>query len=339
MLRHVKILITGAAGFVGSAVCRKLARVGFSVTGIDNLNSYYDVKLKKARLDTLTGFSNFHFHELDLTQKDRLLEFFTKASPTRVIHLAAQPGVRYSITHPHAYADANLVGFLNILEACRHQKTEHLVYASSSSVYGANRTLPYSVDQNVDHPLSLYAATKKANELMAHSYSHLYQLPVTGLRFFTVYGPWGRPDMVPYKFCLSIHKGEPIEVYNFGKHSRDFTFIDDIVEGICRVQEKPAKADPLWNPKNPSPAASSAPYRIYNIGNSNPVPLTRMIELIEKEMGKKAEKKMMPSQPGDVEETFADISALAKDFGFAPQVTIESGVAKFVEWFRQYHGK
>jgi len=286
--------------------------------GIDNLNHYYDVRLKRARLDTLNGNRNFHFAQIDLLHQDELFALYKKLGPRRVIHLAAQSGARHSLTHPHAYTESNVSGFLNVLEACRHHGTEHLVYASSSSVYGANRELPFSVDQNVDHPVSLYAATKKANELMAHTYSHNFKIPTTGLRFFTVYGPWGRPDMVPYKFCTQIQRGEPIDVYNFGHHRRDFTYIDDIVEGVLRVCEKPDG------------------YRIYNLGNGAPVPLLTVIKLIEKAMGKSAEKNLLPAQAGDVSETYADIAELREKFGFAPQTSIEEGIAKFVRWFKTY---
>ena len=296
----MKVLVTGAAGFIGSSVSRRLLERGDSVLGIDNLNDYYDFRLKKARLDSLLPSAQFSFQRVEIADRLAMAEFFEKHRPERVIHLAAQAGVRYSLTNPHAYTDSNIQGFLNILEGCRHAKVQHLVYASSSSVYGANRNLPFSVEHNVDHPVSLYAATKKANELMAHSYSHLYSLPTTGLRFFTVYGPWGRPDMCFFLFTRNILAGKPIDVFNFGKHRRDFTYIDDIVEGVVRVVDRPAAPSPEWSPENPCPATSSAPYRIYNIGSHSPVWLDEVITGLEEALGKKAVRNLLPMQPGDV---------------------------------------
>jgi UDP-glucuronate 4-epimerase len=334
----MSILITGAAGFIGFHVARDLAKQGHVVYGFDNLNPYYDVHLKQARLNVLGEFSNFHFYQGDLSDRATIERSFTVTKPKRVIHLAAQAGVRYSITNPHAYADSNLVGFLNILEACRHKQIEHLVYASSSSVYGANTEMPFSVHHNVDHPLSLYAATKKANELMAHTYSHLYNLPTTGLRFFTVYGPWGRPDMALFIFTKSIIDGTPIPLFNQGRMRRDFTYIDDIVEGVVRVTEKIPRANPAWDSAHPDPGSSKAPYRIYNIGNNQPVELLYLIHLLEEAIGKKANLNPLPMQPGDVEVTCADVEGLARDVGFKPSTPIERGVENFVSWYRSYYG-
>ena len=332
-----KVLVTGAAGFIGFHLCRRLAERGDQVLGLDNLNDYYSVQLKRDRLAELKGVSDFSFRQLDVCDK----ELVTLCQHERfqvVVHLAAQAGVRYSLENPQAYVDSNLVGFANVLEACRHAEVGHLVYASSSSVYGANRRMPFSVHDNVDHPVSLYAATKKANELMAHTYSHLYGLPVTGLRFFTVYGPWGRPDMAIYKFTEAISAGRPIDVYNHGRMRRDFTYIDDIVEGVVRVCDRVPSPNPDWSGENPDPASSTAPYRLYNIGNNRPVELMRVIEILEGAIGRKAQKNMLPMQPGDVPETYADIDELARDVGFRPATPIEEGIARFVEWYRAYHG-
>jgi UDP-glucuronate 4-epimerase len=326
----MKILVTGAAGFIGYHLAQRLLSQGQQVYGIDNLNDYYDVNLKKARLEQLQPHSEFTFQELDLSDRVDISQLFQNHKFDRVVHLAAQAGVRYSLQNPHAYADSNLMGFLNILEGCRHSKIEHLVFASSSSVYGANTKVPFAVSDNVDHPISLYAATKKANELMAHSYSHLYNLPLTGLRFFTVYGPWGRPDMAYFKFVKAIAENKPIDVYNFGKMQRDFTYIDDVVEGVVRVMEKP----PQGNSQN---STSSAPYKIYNIGNNSPVELLTFIEVIEKAMGKTAVKNLLPMQPGDVPSTYADVDDLMQDVGFKPATSIEEGIHHFVEWYKDYY--
>ena len=334
----MKILVTGAAGFIGSFVSRKLLDRGDEVVGLDNVNDYYDVSLKEARLARLQGAENFRFLRADVADRSAIEALFRTARFDRVVHLAAQAGVRYSITHPHAYVDSNLVGFINMLEGCRHNGVVHLVYASSSSVYGANTALPFSVHHNVDHPLSLYAATKKANELMAHTYSHLYRLPTTGLRFFTVYGPWGRPDMALFKFVRQILAGEPIEVFNYGRHRRDFTYIDDIVEGIVRVVDHVASADPNWTGARPDPSSSAAPWRVYNIGNHRPVELLRYIEVIEERLGRKAERKLLPLQPGDVPDTCADVEDLARDLGYEPAMPVEVGIARFVDWYREYYG-
>jgi UDP-glucuronate 4-epimerase len=332
------ILVTGAAGFIGYHVSRRLLERGDSVAALDNVNDYYDVSLKKARLKELEAFPNFRFVKLDLADRDGVNELFNREKPRRVIHLAAQAGVRYSLTNPHSYVTSNLVGFLNILEACRHGKVEHLVYASSSSVYGANTRMPFSVHDNVDHPVSLYAATKKANELMAHSYSHLYGIPVTGLRFFTVYGPWGRPDMAIFLFTRAILAGEPIDVFNNGEMRRDFTYIDDIVEGVVRVTEIIPTPDRNWNGDDPDPGTSKAPYRLYNIGNNQPVPLLEMIAILEKCLGRKVEKRFLPMQPGDVPETYADVEALSEVTGFAPSTPLEEGIGRFIDWYRDYYG-
>jgi UDP-glucuronate 4-epimerase len=331
------ILVTGAAGFIGYHVSRRLLERGQSVAALDNLNDYYDVSLKKARLKELEAFPNFRFVKLDLADREGVNELFNREKPRRVIHLAAQAGVRYSLTNPHSYVTSNLVGFLNILEVCRHGKIEHLVYASSSSVYGANTRMPFSVHDNVDHPVSLYAATKKANELMAHSYSHLYRMPVTGLRFFTVYGPWGRPDMAIFMFTRAILAGEPIDVFNNGQMRRDFTFIDDIVEGVVRVTDIIPTPDPNWNSADPDPGTSNAPYRLYNIGNNQPVPLLEMIATLEKRLGRNVEKRFLPMQAGDVPETYADVEALSNATGFAPSTPLAVGIGRFVDWYREYY--
>ena len=321
----MKILVTGAAGFIGFHTAKALLDRGDEVIGFDNLNSYYDVKLKEARLAQLTPRDGFHFIKADLEDRAAIENVFAQHKPQRVIHLAAQAGVRYSLNNPQAYIDANIVGFLHVLEGCRHNAVEHLVYASSSSVYGANTEMPFSVHQNVDHPLSLYGATKKANELMAHTYAHLYQLPVTGLRFFTVYGPWGRPDMSMFLFTDKILKGEPIDVFNQGNHSRDFTYIDDIVQGVVRANDRVAKPNPQWSGAKPDPATSSAPYRLYNMGNHSPVQLMDFISCIEQAVGKTAKKNLLPMQPGDVPATFADVSELKADIGFEPEDSDRSG--------------
>ncbi|MEW5973257.1 MAG: NAD-dependent epimerase [Pseudomonadota bacterium] len=331
------ILVTGAAGFIGFHVTQALLARGERIVGIDNLNDYYDVRLKHARLAQIGAHPNFTFLRLDLADRAGMEALFSQYKPSRVVHLAAQAGVRYSLQNPHAYVDSNLVGFMNILEGCRHNAVEHLVYASSSSVYGLNTAMPYSVHHNVDHPISLYAATKKANELMAHSYAHLYRLPTTGLRFFTVYGPWGRPDMAYFKFTRAILEGKPIEVYNHGRMRRDFTYIDDIVEGVVRVLDRVPEPNPAWSGDRPDPGSSPAPYRLYNIGNHSPVELSRFIEALETALGRKAEKIMLPMQPGDVPATYADVDDLVRDTGFAPKTSIEDGLVRFAEWYRGYH--
>lgn len=334
----MKFLVTGAAGFIGFHTAKFLLARGDEVVGLDNLNNYYDPALKRARLSKLSGQKGFSFYETDLADRVGIEKIFKVDAPRRVIHLAAQAGVRYSIENPRAYIDSNIVGTMNILEGCRHSAIEHLVYASSSSVYGANTAMPFSVHQNVDHPLSLYAATKKSNELMAHTYSHLYNLPTTGLRFFTVYGPWGRPDMALFLFTKKILAGEPIDVFNNGAHARDFTYIDDIVEGIVRTALKTPTGNPEWDSMAPDPGTSAAPYKLYNIGNSNPVELLHFIECIENALGRRAIKNFLPLQAGDVPKTFADVDALAKDVGFKPATSIEDGIAKFVSWYRSYYG-
>jgi UDP-glucuronate 4-epimerase len=334
----MRILVTGAAGFIGSALSLRLLARGDDVLGVDNLNDYYDVTLKQARLDRLTPHPTFRFAKLSIEDRPALEKAFHDFRPQRVVNLAAQAGVRYSIENPYAYVESNLVGFINILEACRHGKVEHLVYASSSSVYGANRKLPFSVQDPVDHPVSLYAATKKANELMAHTYSHLYNLPTTGLRFFTVYGPWGRPDMALFLFTRKILAGEPIDVFNHGHHTRDFTYIDDIVEGVIRTLDHVPGPDPSYDPLHPNSATSLAPYRVYNIGNSHPVQLSRYIEVLEDCLGRKAEKNLLPLQPGDVPDTSAEVTELMADTGYRPDTPVEEGVRHFVEWYRRYYG-
>ncbi|MBL4884978.1 MAG: NAD-dependent epimerase [Planctomycetaceae bacterium] len=332
-----KYLVTGAAGFIGFHLSGKLLDRGDEVIGLDNLNDYYDPKLKQARLDQLTCRDGFRHVNMNLEDRDDLNALFAETKPDVVVNLAAQAGVRYSLTNPHAYVNSNLVGFVNILEACRHNETKHLVYASSSSVYGTNKKMPFSIHHSVDHPVSLYAATKKANELMAHTYSHLYDLPTTGLRFFTVYGPWGRPDMALFLFTKAILEGRPIDVFNFGKMKRDFTYVDDIVEGVIRVSDNVPQPNPDWSGDNADPGSSAAPYKLYNIGNNDPVELMYMIETLEKCLGKTAEKNMMPIQPGDVPATYADIDDLIRDVGFRPDTSIETGVANFVEWYRDFY--
>jgi UDP-glucuronate 4-epimerase len=334
----VKVLVTGAAGFIGSTLAHRLLDRGDQVFGLDNLNPYYDVRLKHARLERLTTRAGFDHLVGSLEDTDAVARAFDACRPDRVVNLAAQAGVRYSLENPRAYIDANIVGFLNILEACRHRGCEHLVYASSSSVYGANVKLPFSVSDSVDHPVSLYAASKKANELMAHTYSHLFGLPTTGLRFFTVYGPWGRPDMALFLFTRNILEGKPIDVFNHGHHTRDFTYIDDIVEGVIRTLDRVPGPDPAFDPMRPDPATSKAPYRVYNIGNHQPVQLSRYIEVIEDALGRKATKNLLPLQPGDVPDTFADVESLARDTGYHPTTPIEVGVARFVTWYRDYYG-
>ena len=333
-----KILVTGAAGFIGYHTSERLLARGDEVVGLDNMNDYYDPTLKDARVARLSGRAGFRFVRMELGDRHGLEALFTAERFDRVIHLAAQAGVRHSLTNPHSYVDSNLVGFLHVLEGCRHSGVQHLTYASSSSVYGANTMMPFSVHQNVDHPVSLYAATKKANELMAHTYSHLYGLPTTGLRFFTVYGPWGRPDMAMFLFTKAILEGKPIDVFNHGVMQRDFTYIDDIVEGVVRICDHTAARNPDWNSDDPDPATSKAPYRIYNIGNNNPVELMHLIGTIEKQLGRVAEKRMLDIQPGDVPATFADVQSLAEDVGFTPKTPIEVGVRNFVAWYRDYYG-
>ncbi len=335
----MKVLVTGAAGFIGSFVAAKLLERGDEVVGLDNLNDYYDVNLKRARLENLRAHEQFSFEKLDLADRSGMEQLFRREGLQRVVHLAAQAGVRYSIENPHIYVDSNVVGTLHVLEGCRHHGVEHLVYASTSSVYGANTAMPFSVHQNVDHPLSLYAATKKANELMAHTYSTLYQLPTTGLRFFTVYGPWGRPDMALFLFTRNILAGQPIDVFNYGNHKRDFTYVEDIAEGVVHALDNVAAGNPDWSSDTPDPGTSQAPYRLYNIGNQQPVDLMKYIGLIEECLGKEAEKNMLPLQPGDVPDTWADVEDLVRDVGYRPQTPVEEGVAKFVEWYLSYYGK
>ena len=333
-----KILVTGAAGFIGFSLAKRLIERGDEVVGIDNLNDYYDVNLKKARLAQLEGRQGFRFVKMSLEDREGILSLFKEERFDKAVNLAAQAGVRYSLINPYSYIDSNIVGFINLLEGCRHNGVKHFVFASSSSVYGANTKMPFSVHDNVDHPVSLYAATKKSNELMAHTYSHLYQLPCTGLRFFTVYGPWGRPDMALFLFTKAILEGKPIDVFNYGKMQRDFTYIDDIVEGVIRVADKIPQPDLKWSGDRPDPGASRAPYRIYNIGNNNPVELMRFIEVLEKALGKEAAKNLLPLQLGDVPATYADVDDLIRDVGFKPATSIEDGIKRFVEWYKDYFG-
>ena len=333
----MRYLVTGSAGFIGSYVSARLLARGDEVVGLDNVNDYYDPTLKERRLERLVGRPGFSFVRTPLENRADIERVFAENKFDGVVHLAAQAGVRFSLTNPHAYVDSNVIGFLNILEGCRHGGVGHLVYASSSSVYGLNEAMPFSVSDNVDHPVSLYAATKKSNELMAHTYSHLYRIPTTGLRFFTVYGPWGRPDMALFMFTKNILEGVPIDIFNNGKHARDFTYVDDIVEGVVRVLDIVPASDPLWSGAKPDPASSKAPYRLYNIGNNNPVELLHFIDLIEKEVGKKAIRNYLPMQPGDVEKTYADITSLGEVTGFRPVTRIEDGIASFVRWYREYY--
>ena len=334
----MRVLVTGAAGFIGYHTCARLLADGHDVTGADNMSEYYEVALKQARLRQLEGHPCFAFRKVDLADRLALSQLFETARPERVVHLAAQPGVRYSVEHPEAYVDSNLVGFVNVLERCRHLDVQHLVFASSSSVYGANTQMPFSTHQNVDHPLNLYAATKKANELLAHSYSHLFQIPTTGLRFFTVYGPWGRPDMALFLFTRSILRDEPISVFGYGKLKRDFTYIDDIVEGVVRILDRPASGNASWLGHDPDPASSMAPYRLYNIGRGQPVEIMQFVKVLEKCLGKRASLNLLPPQPGDVEATCADVSDLARDFGYQPTTDLEEGVERFALWYRDYYG-
>jgi UDP-glucuronate 4-epimerase len=333
----MKILVTGAAGFIGFHVAQGLIARGDEVVGLDNLNAYYDPRLKAARLDILRRHDNFRFVKLDLVDRTGIEALFKAEKFSRVIHLAAQAGVRYSIDNPHVYVDSNVTGFLHIIEGCRHHGVEHLVYASTSSVYGANTHLPFAVEQNADHPLTLYAATKKANELMAHSYSSLYRLPTTGFRFFSVYGPWGRPDMALFKFTANILAGKPIDVFNYGKHKRDFTYVGDIAAGVIAAVDHVAAPDPGWNSEAPNPGTGSAPYRLYNIGNQQPVELLRYIEVLEQCLGRKAEMNLLPLQPGDVPDTLADVEPLSRDVGYRANTPVEVGVKLFVEWYRAYY--
>jgi UDP-glucuronate 4-epimerase len=333
----MKVLITGSAGFIGSALAIRLLQRDDEVIGIDNLNDYYDVELKKARLARTLDDPGYTDIRINIEDREGIADLFATYKPDRVVNLAAQAGVRYSLENPLAYVDTNLVGFANILEGCRHNDVEHLVYASSSSVYGSNTNMPFSVHDNVDHPVSLYAASKKANELMAHTYSHLYGLPTTGLRFFTVYGPWGRPDMALFLFTRNILAGKPIDIFNHGNHRRDFTYIDDIVEGVVRTLDRVAEPDPDWSGDSPDSASSTAPYRLYNIGNNNPVELMHYIEVLEDCLGIKAEKNMLPLQPGDVPATYADIDDLVRDVGYKPDMSVEQGIARFVDWYRDYY--
>lgn len=334
---HEAVLVTGAAGFIGFHVAQRLLAAGREVVGLDSLNSYYDPKLKDARLDILNREPNFSFAKLDLTDRTATKVLFDRHRFPLVVHLAAQAGVRYSLEHPHAYVDANLEGFVNVLEGCRHNGCKHLVFASSSSVYGANTKLPFSVQDNVDHPVSLYAASKKANELMAHAYSHLYQIPATGLRFFTVYGPWSRPDMAMFIFAKAILGEQPIKLFNHGNMRRDFTYIDDVSQAVVRLLDRPPQGNPDWRGDEPDPASSRAPWKIYNIGNNKPEELMHVVSLLEKEFGRTANKEMLPMQPGDVSATYADVEDLARDIGFRPATTIEDGIARFAKWYREYH--
>lgn len=333
----MKILVTGSSGFIGYHLADALLKEGHAVVGLDNHNKYYDVSLKEARRDNLTRYKNFNFELLDLTEKDRLLQLFKTHGFDVVYHMAAQAGVRYSLENPHDYVDSNLVGFVNLLEACRQFPLQHLIYASSSSVYGGNTLVPFSTEHDVDHPVSLYAATKKSNELLAHCYSHLYKIPSTGLRFFTVYGPYGRPDMAAYIFTKRIIEGRPIDVFNHGKMERDFTYIDDVVEGLLRLRERPPKPQSDWKQNQSSASESFAPYKIYNIGNNTPVQLERFIEVLEDKLGLKANKRYKPLQPGDVVRTYADIDDLESDVGYRPNTSIEQGIQRFVEWYKTYH--
>ena len=333
----MSILVTGAAGFIGYHVTRRLLDRGDTIVGLDNLNAYYDVSLKEARLARLTKHPGFRFAKLDLADREGMASLFATEQPQRIVHLAAQAGVRYSLENPHAYVDSNLTGFVNILEGCRHGGVEHLVYASSSSVYGGNTRLPFSEHDNIDHPVSLYAATKKANELMAHTYSHLFRLPTTGLRFFTVYGPWGRPDMALFLFTRAILDGRPIDLFNHGNMVRDFTYIDDIVEGVVRLVDRPAEANAAFDPAWPDPGTSNAPYRVFNIGNSQPTPLADYIEALEEALGRKAERNYLPMQPGDVPATSANTDELDAWVGFKPNTPVREGVRRFVEWYREYY--
>ena len=333
----MRVLITGVAGFIGFHLAKRLLARGDQVVGLDNLNDYYDVTLKEARLAQVKGQPGFRFYKLDLADREGIPRLFKEHEPEVVVNLAAQAGVRYSLHNPHAYIDSNLLGFTNILEGCRHFGVKHLVFASSSSVYGANTRMPFSVHDNVDHPVSLYGASKKANELMAHTYSHLYGLPATGLRFFTVYGPWGRPDMAYFLFTKAILEGRPINVFNYGKMRRDFTYIDDIVEGVVRVLGRPAEPNRTWSGDAPDPGSSVAPYKLYNIGNNQPVELMRFIEVLEDQLGVKAVKNMLPLQPGDVPATYADVDDLVRDVGFKPSTPIEVGIERFVTWYRSYY--
>jgi UDP-glucuronate 4-epimerase len=334
----MKVLITGAAGFIGYFTTRALLDRGDQVVGLDNLNDYYDPALKRARLATLDGRNGFHFIKADLADGAAIQRVFAQETPDRIVHLGAQAGVRYSLENPAAYIASNISGFLNMLEGCRNHGCEHLVFASSSSVYGANTAMPFSVHHGADHPLSLYGATKKSNEVMGHAYAHLYRIPMTGLRFFSVYGPWGRPDMAPFRFTAKILAGQPIDVFNNGNHARDFTYIDDIVAGVVRVLDRPPEPRPSWDSAKPDPASSAAPYRLYNIGNHQPVPLLDFIAAIEKATGREAIKNFLPMQPGDVLATYADIDDLARDVGFSPGTAIEEGMARFVAWYRDYYG-
>ncbi len=331
------ILVTGAAGFIGSHVAQRLLERGDAVVGLDNVNDYYDPTLKEARLDRLTPHEKFTFHRQDLSDRAAMKTLFDSGNIRRVVHLAAQAGVRYSLINPHAYTESNIEGFLNVLENCRHAKIEHLVYASSSSVYGGNTEMPFSVRHNVDHPVSLYAATKKANELMAHTYAHLFRLPCSGLRFFTVYGPWGRPDMALFIFTKAILEDKPIDLFNFGKMRRDFTYIDDVVTGIVHVLDKPAEPDTTWSSDAPKPESSAAPYRLYNIGNHSPVELMRFVEIIEETIGKKAIKNLKEFQPGDVPATYADVRELMEQYSFQPNTPLEEGIGTFIKWYREYY--
>jgi UDP-glucuronate 4-epimerase len=336
-MSNKKILVTGTAGFIGFHLSKKLCHEGWNVSGLDNINSYYDPKLKEARLNLLLPYKNFKFHKADLANREVVSNLFKDEKYDYIVNLAAQAGVRYSIENPYAYIESNIKGFLNILEGCRHYPVKHLLYASSSSVYGANKKVPFSVHDNVDHPLSLYAGTKKANELMAHTYSNLYNIPVTGVRFFTVYGPWGRPDMAAFLFTKAIIEDRPIDVFNYGNMKRDFTYIDDIVESIFRIIEKIPSPNDKWRGDEPDPSSSFAPYRLYNIGNNKPVELTKFIEILEEHLEKKAKKNLLPMQPGDVYETFADVDDLMKDIDFKPKIDIREGLKEFVKWYKEYY--